>query len=877
MQRVRLPKPRVLLDGDGIRRFYEASFHRLSGHGLWFLGGEPNVQAPEEMADARLRFLVCRLSTYRDTAGSITHGLLGQVAREVAGTFVDFAYLPPPRDLEIFLESGVPLWTGTTTKEPPRAFDVLGVSNSIAQELLNLPLALRASGIPLWKSERMADPSCPLVILGGNNSAAAAVIHGDAAGGDSGGLVDAAIVGECEEALPIFLRVLLECRERGRDKRETLRACHGRVPGFYEPDRYRYHYGTRDAERTERLLAIKAEPGVAMPVKRALVHDLDAVRINEDAPIPYDDESAGRAALPIDLGCPCFCNFCREGWEVKPYRERSPEAFLVALRRAKQMQGLHTADFMSYNFNMHARFYEILTGAMEVVDAVTMKSQRFDILAEDPLMAGVQHASGKSQFTCGMEGISERLRRFMHKNLTRNQILAACRGIFDARARELKIFLIATGREEAQDFAEWDALLADLVELRGSRPTRILASLTPLLPMPNTPSQFMASRPMAPEQNPIVSEVAAVCERRGVEFRTSIEGDETEIAQFLLLGDRRLTPILARAACDEGFLFVDGVPSGAAEFFRREAAAAAIDVDVMLGEKRDGDVLPWVEIDTGVPQTFLWEKYLEAVRFTETEYCLDRLETKGHCFQCDACPTPKHVVNLVRRRISPPPREDQVRALVDRRRHAVRLRLRVRVARQLGAAPMRFLQAAVARALLLAAPDLVPAYLRPGAVLDPFEGKAFLFGERVMDLVFLGGTSVTDVEAAARAAAPHLRWIEIADVREADSDAPTQDEITLRLRPLLPVEPARLRGATTGALRAARVKFTEKKSPRSRLFESDGRNRLGLHRLELDETAGTLTVTAATRDDLRPVLAALIPKAAAEIEVLPTATPVLTN
>jgi hypothetical protein len=237
VHRVRTSFARPLLDGEGIRRFYEASFHDLVGHGLWFLGGEPNTQPAADFETSRLRLLVCRLSTYRDTASSITHGLLAQVAREVPGTFVDFAYLPPPRDVETFLEAGVPLWTATTTKEPPSRFDVIGVSNSIAQELLNLPLCLRASGIPLWKEERMADPSCPLVILGGNNSAAAAVIHGDARGGNSGGLVDAVIAGEAEEALPEFLQVVLECRERGLDKRAALRACHGRVPGFYEPDR----------------------------------------------------------------------------------------------------------------------------------------------------------------------------------------------------------------------------------------------------------------------------------------------------------------------------------------------------------------------------------------------------------------------------------------------------------------------------------------------------------------------------------------------------------------------------------------------------------------------------------------------------------------
>ncbi len=872
----RIPRaaPRPLLDGVAIRRFYESSFHQLVGHGLWFLGGEPNTQPAAEHERARLRLLVARLSSYRDTASSVTHGLLSQLARSVPGVYVDHAYLPPPRDIETFLAEGVPLWTATTSKEPPRAFDVLGVSNSIAQELLNLPLALRASGIPLFKVERMVDSGCPLVILGGNNSAAAAVIHGDSRGGDTGGLVDAVIVGEAEEALPIFLSVLLECRERALDKRATLLACHGRVPGFYEPDRYRHRYARGESADRERLVAIEPlGPNVAFPVKRALVHSLDAVRVNEESPIPYDAEAAGSAALPIDLGCPCFCNFCREGWEVKPYRERSPQAFLAALDRAKRAQGLHEVDFMSYNFNMHARFYEILVGAMARVDSVSMKSQRFDILAEDPLMAGVQHAAGKASFTCGMEGISERLRRYLHKNLTRTQLLDACRGIFDARARELKIFLIATGIEEAADFADWEAFLGDLSRIRGSRPTRIIASVMPLLPMPNTPSQFMGSRPMPPEGNPIVRDIAAACARHGVESRTSIEGDETETAQILLLADRRATPALVRSSCEAGFLFANGVPDGTASFLRRELEESGVDVEALLGPKRFEEVLPWEDVDTGVPKTFLWEKYQEAVRFVETEYCLDRLETKGHCFRCDACPTPTHVVALVRRTIAPPPREDVIASIRERRRASVRVRFRLRVARRLGAAPARFLQVALARALLLADASLVPAYLRPGAALEPLLGKGFLHGERLLDLVFVSQTAIDAVRSAAADAAPHLSGMEILETTEADTEAPNARSLTLRLRPFRAAPSERLRRDVAEALRTARVRFTERRAERGRLFESDGRNRLSLHRLEIDERDGTLTVVLDVKEDLRPVVSALVEKGACEVEVLSHVVP----
>src|SRR5262245_59661670 len=108
------PTPTALLGRAAAAEWYERERYRLSGAGVWLLGGEPNTQPAPEFDVATLRVLVCRLSTYRDVAPSITHGLLAQIARSVDGVFVDFAYLPPPRDYPRMVAAGVAPWTGTT-------------------------------------------------------------------------------------------------------------------------------------------------------------------------------------------------------------------------------------------------------------------------------------------------------------------------------------------------------------------------------------------------------------------------------------------------------------------------------------------------------------------------------------------------------------------------------------------------------------------------------------------------------------------------------------------------------------------------------------------------------------------------------------------
>ena len=131
-----------LQSSQEIRQWYEKNYHLLSLAGVWLKGEEPNTMNPASFYQAELRFLICRLSTYRDVSVSLSHSLVAQIAQEITGVFTDFTFLPPPKDLEIMTASNIPLWTGTTTKEPPCAFDVLGISNSFVLELLNLPKLL---------------------------------------------------------------------------------------------------------------------------------------------------------------------------------------------------------------------------------------------------------------------------------------------------------------------------------------------------------------------------------------------------------------------------------------------------------------------------------------------------------------------------------------------------------------------------------------------------------------------------------------------------------------------------------------------------------------------------------------------------------------
>ncbi len=779
------------------------------------------------LSQAKLRFLVCRLSTYRDVSASISHGLVAQIAQEVEGVFTDFAFLPPPKDVEVMIASKIPLWAGTTTKEPPCAFDVLGISNSVVLELLNLPKLLHFSGIPLFKNERMMRRDIPLIVLGGASAAVTSVLHGpikEQGFGNNYGLVDAVLIGEGEFSIKQFLEVVKKGKSTGLTKAEILNACHGKVDGFYEPDKYEHQYkvvvkspetaGKTSSQQDESLMNLRLtkksvleegqgeentpplpppsqgemkdvhqsipppasppceggdgwvenpflseeklveivpkEPYVAYPVKSAIVYDLDQARTMESGPVWYEEESLGTGSLQISNGCPCFCAFCAESWERKPYRERSLSKLLEAMRSAKAHQGLDTINFLSFNFNTHAELYPMILSFYEEMANVSLKSQRFDLLSADRFLAEVQQIIGKTTVSCGMEGISERLRRCLHKNLTEEQIYKACEFLFERGIRELKIFLIGTGLEQVEDLGEFGRFvkrLADLKSMSDSK-VRIIFSLTPLYYPPHTPLQYHACITAISDNKKLRKEIERICKLNDMEFRESASYEETWLMQLFAMCDRRLTPALIRSSITDGFLYYNSVPKQVLKNWRTYLSELGLSEENYFRAKEKEQVFPWDDVDVGISKKFLWEEYERSIHFTEREYCLGRPSIDAQCLGCGACPTATHIKKITQHKISQPFLLEELRRIADRKRNSYTLRVVVEIEPTMRLAPKRVIGVAIARALMLALPEIVPYYSSLSGYLSDFAGdKAtadFTYGINVYHLAFLSKDKVVE-------------------------------------------------------------------------------------------------------------------------------------
>ena len=109
-------------------------------------------------------------------------------------------------------------------------FDLVGFSNSIVQELINLPHFLARSGIPLAKSERLERADVPLLLLGGANALYTSALWGNDP------LVDAVFVGESDAAIRRLLEICRDGKAAGLSKRELLARLE-EIDGFIQPER----------------------------------------------------------------------------------------------------------------------------------------------------------------------------------------------------------------------------------------------------------------------------------------------------------------------------------------------------------------------------------------------------------------------------------------------------------------------------------------------------------------------------------------------------------------------------------------------------------------------------------------------------------------
>jgi radical SAM superfamily enzyme YgiQ (UPF0313 family) len=559
--------------------FFDEERDKMVRRGDWTRAAELNLLPPEEW-QRPFRVLVTRLSSYEDTSLSITHHYLYALIASL-GYYPDRAFLPPARDEALWEAHGIPWLTGVQSRRSGDEFGLIAISNAVVQEMGNLLLFLARSGFPVQARARAAREDLPLVILGGANAPHSALFWGE----DSP--VDGVFVGDSSRGIEAVFRAVAEGRAAGDTKGRILESL-ARIPGFLIPG-------------TDALVTVRPERETLDPELLAAM------------PVALGEGNAGKAVLAISAGCAGFCAFCAESWTRKPYTEAPAQALAQAALAVKAGQGASRLDVFSFNFNMHAELYPFLEAAAPWFSALGLKSQRFDSLAADPLLIDLEKLFGKTWFTCGLEGISDRLRRALNKNLDAAQLSRAFAVIARSGVRELKVFLIATGWEEEVDYEELSRLLSSLKSLPGpqGRPLRAVFSVTPLVRFPHTPLEFDPA-PDAKEVDKAARRIVRTAKDQGFDARLAAEAEEAAACDLMV---RPPTPEVSGAWADtvlhDGFVYRDEIPAWFVRHWHERLDALGWSADRRRGAYgiEANRSAPWSRVEVGVKRGFLEAQY----------------------------------------------------------------------------------------------------------------------------------------------------------------------------------------------------------------------------------------------------------------------------
>jgi radical SAM superfamily enzyme YgiQ (UPF0313 family) len=670
---------------SGFETWYEKRRPYLSGHGLWLRGGEWNALPPSEWDGRPLRVLITRLSTYLDTSESFTHPLLYQAIADIPGVYPDMAFLPPPKDGEIMAADGVPWLLGTQSKRGCMDFDVIALSNAIVQELVNLPALMERSGLALPAKERLERQDLPLILIGGANSLHTSLLdHGDSP-------VDGIFTGEQIEDVQELMRVCAEAKRAGLRKAEVLDRLM-QVPGF-------------------------ARPGEDKRAAKRNNETLDLRKVKAARPVIYKLEGLGQEPVAISRGCPAFCSFCAESFDTKPYRENPVDAVVANALKLKRDMGLEGVDLFSFNFNFYQDLYPLLETLAKNFSAIGLKSQRFDMIARDPAILDYLRAVGKGSLTFGMEGISARIRRYLQKGLDEPDLWKALTAVLRRPLRELKVFMIATGVEEEEDFREFEDFVKKLPAIMrsGTHRPRVVFSATPLVRFPWTPLEFAPAYP--PEvYGRVTRRLGHIARMGGFEYRGAADEAENYVSQVLVRAD---VPgywyALKRATAETGFQYYREMSEEFMDALRKRLADEGIDDAKALGgfDLEASRKKPWNRWQTGVRREFLHVQYKRARRFVDPGYCLGTTEEEASCLACTACESKEEMALLtdVRRKHEADAEGfDGRRKLI--RQSAEPIALGVRWTDRVQGLPRKYPALILASCLMRADKDLAPYFWR---------------------------------------------------------------------------------------------------------------------------------------------------------------------
>jgi radical SAM superfamily enzyme YgiQ (UPF0313 family) len=520
-------------------------------------------------------------------------------------------FLPDRTWQNEYTRTGTPLLS-LENQRPLTDFELVAFSLSHENDYPGLLRMLNMGGIPGRRQHRREHD--PLIMAGG-----VAVRTNPEPLAE---LMDLFLLGDGEIIVPSLLRAWREIRSTPLPKPDRILHLARTAPGAYAPA---YYEAALDHEGRLKSFG-PTRSDLPARIKVARIDKLPSPALASQILTPGTEFSETRL-VEIGRGCSRGCRFCLAGFAYRPPRVAALADILEAL--GPPATPGERVGLVSPAVADHPRLEELIRILIAQDRQVTVSSLRVESLTPS-LVEALALGKMKSAAVAPEAG-TERLRRYINKGLSEEQILSGVRLLAEAGVRRLKLYyMLGLPTETMDDLLGLAALTIRIKEcLMTSTSGKSLApeitlSLSSFVPKAGTPFQ---TEPMASIKE-LKSKVRIVkTALRGQKgLRIHFDAPKWAYLQtFFSRADRRAASLIE--ALDE----LDGDFSAALK-------KLDFDPDQFVTRPMDQDaLLPWDLVDHGLDPDYLIKEKSRADQGRITPPC--RPQT---CRLCGLCPPPGH-------------------------------------------------------------------------------------------------------------------------------------------------------------------------------------------------------------------------------------------
>lgn len=521
-------------------------------------------------------------------------------------------FIPDDEVARVLSRNGAPLCT-LESDTPLDRLDLLGFSLTHELSYTSLLYVLDLAGIPFRSSDRGEEH--PLILAGGD-----AMYNPEPVAP----FVDAALIGDGEEAILEVSDTYLRAREENWSRQELLAAL-ADIEGIYVPSLFQ-DFGHRAPTPLTS----------AESVEKRVETDLDPDKFPAEQIVPLGRAVHDRLNVEIARGCTRGCRFCQAGMTGRPVRERSPEQIKSLLCEGLEATGYEEVSFLSLSSGDFSQLEQVFLESFSLCRgrkvSISLPSLRAGSVSQKLMQ--VMASLRRTGITLAPEAGSQRLRDVINKGICEEDILEHTEKHFRHGWRNVKLyFMIGLPEERTEDLDAIFRLCRSIEQTapKGIKPN-ITAAVAPFVPKPHTPFQW--------QRQDSVEESLAKIDHLSRQFkpykRLTLRWQDPRMSWLegvFSRGDRSLAPALEEAyrAGDILTSWSDCFsPETWTEVFRR----TGLDPDSYL-QARDLDAsLPWDHIETGLSKQFLKRELERARQEKTTEDC-----RVNHCHNCGVCTT----------------------------------------------------------------------------------------------------------------------------------------------------------------------------------------------------------------------------------------------